>query len=84
MTIYRDAPHRAAYSYVVHDSYGCESGCCGHIAYLCDENDNIIAQSDFEFCHPGRQPYDEWAKEFCLELWPDVPVKLAMCEVSDA
>ena len=73
---------RAAYSYVVHAYYGCDTGCCGHRAYLCDENDNIIAESHFEFTHPGwKEPHDAWAKEFCLSLWPDVPVKIEMCEV---
>ena len=49
-------PMSASYCYVVHDFYGCDTGCCGHIAYLCDENDNIIAQSDFNFFHPYNRP----------------------------
>jgi len=95
------ATWRAAYSYVVHDYFGCESGCCGHRAYLCDANDKLLAESDFQFEHPYgaslgsrsgivlsrngtlTEQYEAWAREFCLALWPDVPVKIENCKVSD-
>lgn len=72
---------KAAYSYVVHDLYGCESGCCGHTFYLCDDKGEII-KHNFEFTHPYGEDKNVWAEQMCRGQW-DVPVKLELCEVSD-
>ena len=71
------------YAYVVHDFYGCDSGCCGHRAYLVDADGNQVAHSAFAFDHPYGTPTDEYAIEFCRNEWPGVDVHLDECQVSD-
>jgi hypothetical protein len=44
-------------AYVVHDYYGCESGCCGHRAYVEDARGNVL-DSEFEFLHDEEQALD--------------------------
>ena len=73
---------QGVYSYAVHDYYGCDTGCCGHMAYLCNGSDQVIDEH-FEFTHPYGETPDAWAREFCLSFWPDVPVKIEMCQVSE-
>lgn len=61
---------------VYHSSYGCETGCCGHIVEIGDEQD-----TSFQFTHPslGRENREaqkkEWATELAKEVigqqWPE-------------
>lgn len=63
----RTAHQRAAYGYVVHDSYGCETGCCGHWYILADRNGHEVSRH-FEFSHPYgadeafTKDIEDWAK----------------------
>jgi hypothetical protein len=75
--------NEAMYSYVVHELLGCSCGCCGHRAYLCDEQGIFIESTEIEFQHPYGEDHDEWAKSFCLFIWPNIPVRLEMCDVSE-
>lgn len=75
-------PHwcKAAYGYVVHDSYGCDTGCCGHGIYVCDENDKVM-DYEFSFSHPdseeGRQAF---CQEELEEHFPGILCDLSRCE----
>jgi len=73
----------ASYAHVIHAYYGCDTGCCGHIAYLRDAKDMIIGDSGFQFTHPYGEASDTWAIAFCGQFWPNIPVNLARCEVLD-
>lgn len=53
---------------VYHSSYGCETGCCGHIIEIHDdEGHKHNGKSEFYFDHPRykQEPLD-WAKEFII------------------
>lgn len=76
------AMSRAAYCYVVHDYYGCDSGCCGHRAYLCDAAGNIL-EEQWAFIHPYGAEKDSWAAEYCGGIWPGIEVRLSECAVSE-
>ncbi len=45
---------------VYHATYGCETGCCGHVIFV--DGKEIVGS--FEFDHPYGEDYKEWAKEF--------------------
>lgn len=54
---------------VYHDTYGCDTGCCGHRIELDNGNEA------FEFEHPYRAPDKkkwaiELAKDIVREKWP--------------
>lgn len=71
-------------AYVVHEYYGCDSGCCGHRAYLVNEEGQQVDSSDFEFHHPSyKQDYKEWAEEFIKSHWPDAVLDYEECRVYD-
>lgn len=74
-------PKVGAYSYIVHDLYGCESGCCGHALYLCNLKGDII-KSQWIFSHPYGEDKNIWAEQMCRAEW-NVPVRLDLCKVSD-
>lgn len=67
---------------VKHDSYGCDSGCCGHRIIACGENGEMV-EEDFDFTHP----YDESPKIFALSLadrhYPGVELGWEECEIFD-
>jgi len=54
---------------IVHGSYGCDTGCCGHWVEVKDgpEPERIDGGwSDFEFGHPYSKPpaeFREWAED---------------------
>lgn len=48
---------------VYHSYYGCETGCCGHIIRIDDEE----VSSSFEFSHPYGDDKRRWAEEFITE-----------------
>lgn len=76
------ALHPLCYCYTVHDQYGCESGCCGHRSYLCDENGNVLDEK-WVFYHPTDDNYLEWAKELLVSYWPNIRIDLERCKVSE-
>jgi hypothetical protein len=58
---------------VYHSSYGCETGCCGHIVEL--TGGAVISAEKFEFTHPYGENVNTWAREFAEEVirseWPE-------------
>jgi hypothetical protein len=58
---------RIAYVTVEHSYYGCETGCCGWIAYAYDELCVLLHQSSFNF-FDGDQIKD--AREFAEKCFP--------------
>lgn len=68
---------------VLHSSYGCDTGCCGHVIQFYDGDD---VDEHFEFDHPyGRDPL-EFAKDLVTEQYGADHVKdLAWdeCIISD-
>ena len=70
---------------VLHQSYGCDTGCCGHIVTFPDGE-----ESGFEFTHPYGDDHREWATKFALgvvvqKFGADHTADLdwERCEVSD-
>lgn len=65
---------RIAYVTVEHVGYGCDTGCCGWIAYAYDASGNRLHESEFDFMHGGSH-YDEdtrkIAREFAAAHFPD-------------
>ena len=56
---------------VLHEGYGCETGCCGHIV----EVDGKM-KGDFTFDHPGdTQTAEEFAENLVREICGDDHVK---------
>ena len=47
---------------VYHGYYGCETGCCGHIVEITDEDGK--SKKQFEFSHP----YGDDAKQYAIDL----------------
>lgn len=64
---------------VFHGSYGCDTGCCGHVFELRGDKDEIV-RSKFEFAHPWPEDVEsfqawaeaEIAKEFGEEHIKDL------------
>jgi hypothetical protein len=73
---------RGEYAYIVHDYYGCDTGCCGHKAYLCDEDGQIIDEV-FKFIHPGRMSKKEFVSSYIHSLWCNIKIDWEKCEISD-
>jgi hypothetical protein len=59
---------------VYHASYGCESGCCGHIIQL---TDGVRFESEFDFCHPytSEDGFKEFAEKMVREKYGEEHVK---------
>ena len=72
---------RGKYAYVVHDFFGCDTGCCGHKAYLCDENNEIIDEK-FEFIHPYSMDEKEFISGWINALWCNVRIDWKKCQTS--
>lgn len=69
-----------AYSYVKHEPY--DQWNCGHVAYLCGDDGEVVDNTQLFFEHlQDGDSRDEWATEFCNDFWPDVPVRLDLCDV---
>ena len=58
-------------SYVQHESYGCDTGCCGHSVYAEDVNGNRC-RSRFEFDHPDKADEKEWGEMIAKQYFLDV------------
>jgi hypothetical protein len=62
---------------VYHSTYGCETGCCGHVIELIGEKPGYARQSKFEFDHPWEQAEtkEQWARDVAAEVinanWPE-------------
>lgn len=70
---------------VVHDYYGCDTGCCGHslIGYDCHGKE---VYEKFEFDHPNGEDYDEFARRFVSSILGEhhgVTILFGQCEVND-
>jgi hypothetical protein len=49
---------------VLHESYGCDTGCCGHTVYVDGE-----MRGNFKFEHPrSYEPYMQSVPDFIREL----------------
>lgn len=48
---------------VLHTTYGCDTGCCGHFVEMQDENGKVT-ETSFQFTHPHGDDFKEWATEF--------------------
>ena len=60
---------------VVHDSYGCESGCCGHKIYGYDEDEKKIWTSEFHFLHPYGDDTNVFINEMVHDEFPNgIPI----------
>lgn len=51
---------------VLHTSYGCQTGCCGHVVRFADEADWLMS-GRFEFEHADG-PSEEQLKEYAEDL----------------
>lgn len=51
---------------VYHSSYGCDSGCCGHIIETFDDDGKEI-DSKFEFDHPCGESEMEYIKNWVIK-----------------
>ncbi len=67
--------------YVVHDYYGCDTGCCGHKAVAEDGEGNVCQSNTFNFSHSYDQDHEEFAKALAAEHFPDIPFSWADCNV---
>lgn len=48
---------------VFHKSYGCDTGCCGHVVQSDDDDE------DFEFTHPYGADHLDFAKGLVTQLY---------------
>lgn len=78
----RDVHGSLVKTYALHRGYGCDTGCCGHVAYAEDVAGNTCS-AQFEFTHPYGAPIEEWAQEFCADAFRNVPFSWADCRISD-
>ena len=46
----------AAYVTVIHEDYGCHSGCCGHRYIVWDSHGHKLDAGPLEFTHPYGEP----------------------------
>ena len=71
-------------AYVVHHSYGCDSGCCGHSVIVEDVDGNECEEKSWEFAHPAApEDFETWARSLVDEVARGVPLSWADCEVID-
>lgn len=59
---------------VYHSSYGCDTGCCGHLIEV-NEDDDVFRSSEFCFTHPYGEDYREWAEDLIRRELGDDHVK---------
>ncbi len=74
--------------YVVHDYYGCDTGCCGHSTIIITTRGEEC--SYFEFDHPYGETYNLFIKRMIIETSQKVGFKIDFnyvdyesCEVLD-
>ena len=70
---------------VYHGFYGCDTGCCGHVVEIHDDNGKILRNS-FDFNHPDKkEEYLEFAKEVIRNNFGEEHIKdldWENCEIS--
>lgn len=79
-----------AYAYLVHDGFGCDTGCCGHRLFACDDSGKVL-DNVFEFTHADKWCNDvannEDARLWCEAVisvhWPNIPIRYDLCSISD-
>ena len=74
---------RIAYVTVEHTYYGCETGCCGWIAYAYDSSGTKLHESSFEFMHSYADTEEEQRREvqeFAELNFPRAPVRWEECD----
>lgn len=76
-------PRHVVAAAVVHAYYGCDTGCCGHVAIALDCTGEEVARSGFESSHPYGDDPKTWAVSFANERFRGVPLDWERCEVSD-
>ena len=54
--------------FVYHASYGCDTGCCGHVVENDDDNDT---RSPFDFAHPYGGDHLKFAQSMVREQFGD-------------
>ena len=58
--------------YVVHDFYGCDTGCCGHKSVAVDSDGDVV-HSTFHFDHPSYEDDRlKWASDLSQEDFPQI------------
>lgn len=62
---------RIAYVTVEHSFYGCETGCCGWIAFAYDAMNNVLHESEFDFMHGGYDETEDSARQFAALHFPN-------------
>jgi len=55
---------------VYHTSYGCDTGCCGHIV-----KDTETDEEDFHFAHPRKEDFREFAEKLIKEDYGEEHIK---------
>ena len=76
-------PSSGSYCYVVHDYYGCDTGCCGYRACLCDTEGRVVAD-EFNFYHPkDEKHFHEYVEDFVRQFWCSIPIDFEKCEYSE-
>jgi hypothetical protein len=66
--------------YYVHDSYGCDTGCCGHRFYFESGKGETTQLRDFEFTH-DKDALDRYAGEYAAML--GISVAWDRCQFND-
>lgn len=59
---------------VYHSSYGCDTGCCGHLIELTNDDD-IFQSGEFYFNHPWGVDHRAWAEDLIRNELGDDHVK---------
>lgn len=59
-----DKPTTSIKVVVLHEYYGCDTGCCGHVVRLNDEDGDEI---QFDFDHPYNEDKRMWAIKFAQQ-----------------
>ena len=71
--------------YVVHDYYGCDTGCCGHRVIGLDASGEVVSTS-WEWAHPDlkRESKEEFVRRVVLYSWPEtMPIMMERSEAAD-
>lgn len=67
---------------VVHDNYGCDTGCCGHRIYGYDDR-GVEVFDRFEFAHPYDDDYAGFALRLVNEQFKGHPVRDVQIDYSE-
>lgn len=66
---------------ILHQSYGCDTGCCGHVIAV----DGVARHGDFKFDHPEGEDFETWARKLVELEYPghSADLDFASCEIVD-